>query len=154
MEAVTLADDRTLTLSRWFRASPAQVYAAWTDPEALPRWFGPNGWTCETHVMDLRVGGEWRFTMRGEGMEFPNRHRWTELVLPEDGTGRIAFLMDGLDGNPPTEVPVTLTPEGSDTRLQQVMVFPSTADITVARSYDAEAKGQETLAKLAASLGK
>ena len=91
--------------------------------------------------------------MRGEWMEFPNSHRWTELVLSEDGTGRIAFLMDGLDGNPPTEVPVTLTPEGSDTRLQQVMVFPSTADITVARSYDAEAKGQETLAKLAASLG-
>ncbi len=60
-DTATLTDDRTMTLSRWFRASPAQVYAAWTDPGILPRWFGPKGWTCETHAMDLRVGGEWRF---------------------------------------------------------------------------------------------
>jgi len=148
-----MADDRTMVIERVFRASPAQVYAAWTDPEALPRWFGPSGYTCETHVMDLRVGGEWRFTMRGEGMEFPNRHRWTELVPPENGVGRIAFLMDGLDGSPPKEVTVTLTAEGSGTRLRQVMVFPIPEDVAVAQSYGAEAKGAETLAKLAASLG-
>ena len=147
MEAAV--DEHTMTLERVFRASPAQVYAAWTDPEALPRWFGPKGYTCETHAMDLRVGGEWRFTMRGEGMEFPNRHRWTELVPHE----RIAFLMDGLDGREPKAVTVTLTPEGSGTRLRQVMVFPDPEDLALARSYGAEAKGQETLSKLAASLG-
>ncbi len=148
-DTATLTDDRTMTLSRWFRASPAQVYAAWTDPGILPRWFGPKGWTCETHAMDLRVGGEWRFTMRGEGMAFANRHAWTELVPHE----RIAFLMDGLDGSPPKVVTVTLMPEGSGTRLRQVMVFPNPEDLAVARSYGAEAKGAETLAKLAAALG-
>ncbi|WP_176556072.1 SRPBCC domain-containing protein [Rubellimicrobium rubrum] len=58
MDTATLPDDRVLTITRWFRASPAQVYAAWTDPEALPRWFGPNGYSCEAHAKDLRVGGE------------------------------------------------------------------------------------------------
>jgi uncharacterized protein YndB with AHSA1/START domain len=140
-------------MERSFRASPAQIYAAWTNPEALPRWFGPEGWTCETEHMDLRVGGEWRFTMRGEGLAFPNRHRWTELVPPEDGFGRIAFLMDGLDGRAPKEVTVTLTREGTGTRPRQVMVFPDPEDLALARSYGAEAKGQETLAKLAQSLG-
>jgi uncharacterized protein YndB with AHSA1/START domain len=147
--AATAADARTLTFSRHFRATPAQVYAAWTDPAALPRWWGPEGWTCETHAMDLREGGEWRFTMRGEGMEFPNRHRWTALVPHE----RIEFLMDGMDGEEPKAVTVRLSPEGTGTRLTQVMVFPSAEAAGVARSYGAEAKGLETLAKLAQALG-
>lgn len=50
------ADDLTLTLERVFRAAPAQVYAAWTDPEALPRWFGPEGFACATRAIDVRVG--------------------------------------------------------------------------------------------------
>ena len=149
MSSLAASLDDTLVIERVFRATPAQVYAAWTDPEALPRWFGPNGYSCETEVMDLRVGGEWRFTMRGDGMEFANRHRWTELVPHE----RIAFLMDGLDGREPKKVTVSLTPEGTGTRLRQVMVFPEPEDLVLARGYGAEAKGQETLAKLAAALG-
>ncbi|TNC52931.1 hypothetical protein FHG66_01155 [Rubellimicrobium rubrum] len=86
-------------------------------------------------------------------MQFANRHRWTELSPPGDGAGRIAFLMDGLDGSPPKAVTVTLTSEGLGTRLRQVMVFPTAAEVAVARSHDAEAKGLQTLGKLAASLG-
>ncbi len=147
-------DDRTLVIERSFRATPAQVYRAWTDPEALPRWFGPEGYACETEAMDLRVGGEWRFTMRGDGMEWPNRHRWTVLQPPEGGgAGRIEFLMDGLDGDEPKAVTVLIEPEGEGTRLTQRMVFPSPKAVEVARSYGAPAKGLETLTKLAASLG-
>ena len=149
-----LAPDLALTLERSFRDTPAQVYAAWTDPEALPRWFGPDGFTCHTHAIDIRVGGEWRFDMVGHGMTFANRHRWTELVPPGDaGVGRIRFLMDGLDGRAPKDVTVTLSPEGTGTRLRQVMVFPDADDLALARGYDAEVRGQETLAKLAAALG-
>ena len=152
MEA--LADDRTLTIERSFRAPPEAVYGAWTDPEALPRWFGPAGFSCRTHRIDVRVGGEWVFDMEGHGLTFPNRHRWTELVPPAAaGAGRIAFLMDGLDGRAPKEVTVTLSPEGTGTRLRQVMVFPDLDDLALARSYDAEARGRETLGKLAAALG-
>jgi uncharacterized protein YndB with AHSA1/START domain len=156
MEALvqTPVADRTLTIERSFRASPAQVFAAWTDPAALPRWFGPEGFACRTHRIDVRAGGEWVFDMEGHGMTFANRHRWTELVAPEEGReGRIAFLMDGLDGRAPKEVTVTLSPEGTGTRLRQVMVFPDLEDIALARSYGAEERGQETLSKLAAALG-
>lgn len=149
-------DDRTLSLERGFRATPAQVYAAWTDPEALPRWFGPDGFACHTRRIDPREGGEWVFDMAGHGMTFANRHRWTRLVPPDadpDGIGRIAFLMDGLDGRAPKEVTVTLAPEGGGTRLRQVMVFPDAGDLALARTHDAEARGRETLTKLAAALG-
>ena len=147
-------DGRVLTIARSFRASPSQVYAAWTDPEALPRWFGPDDHACRTHAIDVRVGGEWRFTMTGDGRDWPNRHRWTALVPPEEGrAGRIEFLMDGVDGDEPKRVVVTLEPEGTGTRLTQRMTFPSVEAADFARSYDAEAKGGETLTKLARHLG-
>ena len=147
---MTDAQDRTLILTRHFRASPAQVYAAWTDPKALPRWFGPDGFTCHTHAIDIRVGGEWRFDMIGHGMTFPNRHRWTEL----SPLSRIAFLLDGMSGEDDAkQVVVTLEPEGEGTRLTQVMTFATAEDRKVAESYGAPEKGQETLAKLARALG-
>lgn len=149
MSTATL-DDRVLTLTRRFRASPAQVYAAWTDPEVLPRWFGPEGWSCRTHAIDIRVGGEWRFDMSGEGMTFPNRHRWLELTPPS----RIVFLMDGMEGDADAkQVVVTLEPDGEGTLLTQRMTFATAESLRVAESYGAPAKGQETLAKLAAMLG-
>lgn len=142
-------DDRTLTLTRSFRATPAQVYAAWTDPDMLPRWFGPEGFTCRTHAIDIREGGEWRFDMVGHGMTYPNRHRWTEL-RPHS---RIGLLMDGGEATgEPMEVMVTLVPDGTGTRLTQTVTFPNAVARAAAEGYGAEEKGQETLAKLAALL--
>jgi len=61
----TIGEGRfTLDIQRWFAAEPARVFAAWTRPEALRRWWCPPGWQ-PTHVeVDLRVGGTWRIGMR------------------------------------------------------------------------------------------
>ena len=32
----------SLTLKRRFKAPPAKVFAAWTEPEKIKRWFGPG----------------------------------------------------------------------------------------------------------------
>jgi uncharacterized protein YndB with AHSA1/START domain len=141
----------TMTLTRTFAATPAQVWAAWTDPAVLPRWFGPEGFGCRTHEIDIREGGQWRFdmvgAMGGKVMTFPNRHRYLRLVP----TARIDFLMDDdSDDAAPYEVTVTLTAEGSGTRLTQVMTFPDAASLQAAREMGAEALGMTTLAKLAA----
>ncbi|NAZ35368.1 SRPBCC domain-containing protein [Rubellimicrobium sp. CFH 75288] len=145
------APDLSATLSRRLRASPERVWQAWTDPDALPRWFGPEGWTCETEAIGIREGGEWRFTMRGHGMAFPNRHRWIAL----EPFRRIVFLMDGGEGSgPPMRVEVVLepTPEGG-TLLRQTLTFPDAASLEAARSHGFEARGAETLDKLARALG-
>jgi uncharacterized protein YndB with AHSA1/START domain len=48
----------TFTLERIYPVPPAQVYAAWTDPELKARWFiGPDGWIAVRRELDLRVGG-------------------------------------------------------------------------------------------------
>lgn len=64
---VALKGDREVVLTRVFNAPRAMVYDALTKPELIRRWFGPHGWNIETCEVDLRVGGKWRYTMKGPG---------------------------------------------------------------------------------------
>lgn len=141
-------EDRTLTLSRHIAAPPGRVWAAWTDPAILPRWFGPDGYRCTTQAIDLREGGEWRFEMIGpDGKIWPNRHRFTLHRPPSE----IRFLMDdGTGRSPPYEVVVRLDPEDGGTRLTQTMTLPSAEALAQARAFGAQGLGMQTLAKLAA----
>lgn len=77
-------DDRSLTLTRLIKASPAKVWRCWTDPAILPQWFGPEGHWCETRSIDLREGGAWVFQMfwsQGRGLAEPPQ-------LPADAGAR------------------------------------------------------------------
>lgn len=50
----------TFTIERLLRATPAQVFAAWSQPAAKALWFaGPSGkWTEQLREQDFRVGGQ------------------------------------------------------------------------------------------------
>ena len=50
----------SLAVRRVVRAAPARVFDAWTRPEELRRWWGPNGVVCTEAQVDLRVGGRYR----------------------------------------------------------------------------------------------
>jgi uncharacterized protein YndB with AHSA1/START domain len=48
----------TIALERTYRALPARVFAAWSNPEALMRWGSPGeGWQASYDRFDFRVGG-------------------------------------------------------------------------------------------------
>ena len=48
----------TFVIERYFAASPAEVFAAWADPEVKARWFaGSDGPEKSDHKLDFRVGG-------------------------------------------------------------------------------------------------
>ena len=72
-----------LTISRIFSAPRERVFAAWTEPEQIKQWFGPD--ICqvvEAHV-DLRVGGEYRFLAKNPEMgEFALRGEYREVTPP------------------------------------------------------------------------
>ncbi len=137
---------RRMVFSRHIKAPLARVMQCWTDPAILPRWFGPAGYTCETHEIDLREGGQWRFDMIGEGKTWPNRHRFH--VMRE---GRIEFHMDaGVDDGSGKEVVVTLVPKDGGTLVTFAMTFGDAAEREGALAYGADTKGLETLGKLAA----
>ena len=52
--------DIALVVRRTIRAPIERVFAAWTQPEHLQRWWGPAGMRCNLAEIDLRVGGRYR----------------------------------------------------------------------------------------------
>lgn len=140
--------NRTMTIARLIRATPEKVWRAWTDPEILPRWFGPTGYSCRTKEIDLRTGGLWRFDMIGpDGTIWRNRHH----ALTYAPHHKITFLLDDdTDAGSPMAVTVTLTPQSGGTLLTQSVVCPTVDAYTGAVAFGAVELGQTTLAKLAA----
>jgi uncharacterized protein YndB with AHSA1/START domain/DNA-binding transcriptional ArsR family regulator len=57
-----IATQPSLTLTRRLNARPEKVYAAWTDPEKIARWFGPAQVIAGSvrAEIDLRGGGHYR----------------------------------------------------------------------------------------------
>jgi len=81
---VTLPTDQEIVLTREFNAPRQLVWDAFTKPELLKRWFGPRGWELAACEVDLRVGGGFRFILRGpDGTEMGMRGTYRELVAPE-----------------------------------------------------------------------
>ena len=87
-----------LVFERVFDAPREQVWKALTDPDQIPRWWGPHGTTTRVVEMDLRPGGTWRFvssapdrddvTFYGEYLEVdpPNGYRAT-FMFDVEGVG-------------------------------------------------------------------
>jgi uncharacterized protein YndB with AHSA1/START domain len=50
----------TLVVRRMIRASPERLFEAWTKPDQLQQWWGPESVTCIAAEVDLRVGGRYR----------------------------------------------------------------------------------------------
>lgn len=61
----TQAQYKELVIRREFDASCERVWKAWTDPEMVQRWWGPEHFTAPSIQIDLRVGGRYLYTMRG-----------------------------------------------------------------------------------------
>ena len=56
---------KELVITRVFDAPRERVWKAWTDPEMVRRWYGPEGFTAPSIKIDLRVGGKYIWAMRG-----------------------------------------------------------------------------------------
>ena len=58
-----------ITLMRVFNASREEIWKAWTDPEMVKQWWGPNDVTIPECEIDLKVGGKIYIVMEaGEAM--------------------------------------------------------------------------------------
>jgi uncharacterized protein YndB with AHSA1/START domain len=107
----------SLTLARRLKASPAKVFAAWTDPEKIIHWFGPaqtiDG-SVEAH-MDVRVGGSFRVRFKtDDGEQHEVGGKYIE-VLPNE---RLVFSWAWhTTPERQSQVTVILKPEGDMTFL-------------------------------------
>jgi uncharacterized protein YndB with AHSA1/START domain len=80
------AADQEVRITRIFEAPRERVFRAWTDPDEVAAWYGPESFDTprERIHIDLRVGGRYELTMvqRG-GSEFAIGYEIVELVEPE-----------------------------------------------------------------------
>jgi uncharacterized protein YndB with AHSA1/START domain len=61
-----LEEKNSVTLSRTFAASRERVFAAWTEPEQIVKWFGPEGCRVIGAEIDVRVGGTYRIRVASD----------------------------------------------------------------------------------------
>ncbi|MFM6993011.1 MAG: SRPBCC domain-containing protein [Rhodoferax sp.] len=77
-------ENRSDSRSLFIAATPAQVFAAMSDPQRVARWWGPDGFTNTIHRFDFWPEGSWLLTMHGpDGTDYPNESRFKRLVPGE-----------------------------------------------------------------------
>jgi uncharacterized protein YndB with AHSA1/START domain len=119
---VTTPTDREIVLTRVFDAPRNLVFDAFSKPELLKRWFGPRGWSLVTCDVDLRVGGGFRFVMRGpDGKDMGMRGTYRELAPPERSVHTESF--DDYPGE--SQVTAVFTEEDGKTTLTATILYPS-----------------------------
>jgi uncharacterized protein YndB with AHSA1/START domain len=78
MEAI---ESRSDTRHKFMDASPAEVFAAMSQPARIAKWWGPAGFTNTIHRYEFTPGGSWLLTMHGpDGKDYPNESRFTRIV--------------------------------------------------------------------------
>jgi uncharacterized protein YndB with AHSA1/START domain len=119
--AITTPTDREIHVERVFDAPRDRVFAAYTDPELIPEWWGPRGTTTIVDRMDVRAGGSWRLVSRGsDGSETAFRGVYREVTPPE----RIVqtFEWEGLPGHVSVET-ATFEDLGDRTKVTTTSLF-------------------------------
>jgi uncharacterized protein YndB with AHSA1/START domain len=119
---VTTPTDREIVMTRVFDAPRNLVFDAFSKPELLKRWFGPRGWTlavCEVH---FKVGGGFRFVLRGpDGKELGMRGTYRELAPPERSVHMESF--DDYPGE--SQVTGVFIEQAGKTTLTVAVLYPS-----------------------------
>jgi len=78
------AGEAALEISRRYDVPPERVWAAWTDPQALSRWFGPGQEGCVTEaLLEVRPQGRYSIAFRTpDGEQHRVSGRYEEVEPP------------------------------------------------------------------------
>jgi uncharacterized protein YndB with AHSA1/START domain len=97
----------TIKLHRVIRAPAEKVYKAFLDADALAKWLPPNGFTCNVHQLEAKVGGSYKmsFTNFTTGKSHSFGGTYLELKPYE----RIRYTDKFDDPNMPGEMQTTIT---------------------------------------------
>ena len=148
---MTDTSDREIIHSRLLNAPRPLVYEAFTQPQHVAQWWGPDGFTNTIHEMDVRPGGVWRFIMHGpDGTDYTNRVVFHEVQPPE----RLVYEHGSDIDNDPNRFHVTTTFEdqGAKTLITMRLVCQSAEQCEKFKKFGAVEGGRQTLARFEAYL--
>ena len=135
-----MTDITEIRIEKVFDAPREMVWKAWTEPEMIKKWWGPEGFTAPSAKIDLKVGGKYTYAMKG-----PKGSQWDrvmyssgifkEIVLMEkivvtdyfsdEHGNKIEPSKEGQDADFPTEMTSTILfeeIEGGKTKLS--IIYP------------------------------
>ena len=160
MMAPTKSAVQELVIERIFDAPKERLWKAWTDPDQMRLWWGPEEFTAPYAKIDFRVGGKYLFCMRTpEGQDLWSAGVYREIVPMErivctdsfaDEEGNVVPASHyGIQGEFPLELLVTVTFEND--RGKTIMTLQH-AGIPSGMLSDCEAGWSGSFDKLAESL--
>lgn len=160
-----------IIIERIFDAPAELIWKAWTEPEIIKKWWGPEGFTAPSIKIDLRVGGKYTYAMQGpKGSEW-DRVMYSSGIFKEivphkkivttdyfsDAEGNMIKPSDeGQDADFPTEMTMTVTfEEIEDGKTKLTIFYPKAVNEA---QYEAMLKSgmkegwESSMNKLASSL--
>ena len=145
MAQANLAEKPSLALTRSYPVAPEKVWRAWTDPQALKRWWGPGGnEPVSLAQLDLRVGGRFRIVFGGpEGKDHEVQGVYKE-VMPNR---KLVFTWTWPNSTPERESLVTIMLHAVQGGTQLDFLHEQLFDATVRDNH--QRGWSESLAKLA-----
>jgi uncharacterized protein YndB with AHSA1/START domain len=118
--------DQVVVMTRIFDAPRERLFEAYTDPGAIPLWWGPRRYTTTVDVMDVRPGGVWRFVQHdADGNDYAFNGEYREIVKPERLTSTFEF--EGMPGHVLIET-VTFEEHDGKTKLTSTTLFQTVED--------------------------
>lgn len=139
-----------VVMTRIFDAPREKVFKAFTDPEALIKWWGGKTYTTTVDQLEIRRGGSWRFLHTDkDGNQFAFRGVYHDITAPK----RLIFTFEfeGKPGHVLLETVVLEELEGNKTKLTDTSVYQSVEDrdgMVAAGMEEGATEGLETLAEL------
>lgn len=143
-------NDGEINIVRVIGAPVAKVFAAFSDPKGMAKWWGPNGFTTTTHHMDFRVGGTWTYTMHGpDGTDYPNHVAYTAI----EANQTITYDHGSAADHPAMfKAVIGFEPQGAKTRVALRLILGDAAQRPHYVSFGAVEGGYQNLERLDAFL--
>ena len=126
--------DTTLRLTRVIKATPAIVFAAWTEPAQLQQWSCPEGMSLPEVKVDLRPGGQFLLDMLGEdGVHHTAFGEYREIDAPH----RLVYTWDWKqEGDAMGETLITVEFKPVDGHTEVVMTHEKMPSIELRDAHE------------------
>ncbi len=144
--------ENELNITRFYEASVADVWAAWTEIEQVKKWWGPRGFTLTSHSKELKPGGIWHYTMHGpDGVDYPNKTKYFEV----EKEAKLVYDHGGYDDRPPLfRVTALFKAVKGGTLLDMTMAFESPEVAVEMGKFIKKVGGESTWDRLGEYLAK
>ena len=129
MEPAGLAEKPSLALTRNYPVAPEKVWRAWTDAEAVKRWWGPGpGEPVSLAELDVRVGGRFRIVFGGTDGKM---HECAGVYKQVQPNRKLVFTWSWHNTTPESISVVTITfhavDDGTQLRFKHEQLFDEKA---------------------------